>query len=163
MPLTPKQQAFVDNYLIDLNATQAAKRAGYSKRTAAKIGTENLHKPAIAKLIAAGIAKQAKRTEIDADYVLAKIRETIERCSQAEPVLREGKETGEFKFDATAVLKGAELLGRHLAMFTDKSTVDVKLVLQEMSDAELDAHCRQLAEKVGGTLPKNLITPTNGE
>ncbi|MFA5753528.1 MAG: terminase small subunit, partial [Bacteroidales bacterium] len=45
MKLTPKQKRFVDEYLIDLNATQAAIRAGYSERTARIIGAENLIKP----------------------------------------------------------------------------------------------------------------------
>ena len=51
MALTPKQRRFVDEYLIDLNATQAAIRAGYKKNTARQIGSENLSKPAIAKAI----------------------------------------------------------------------------------------------------------------
>ena len=162
MPLTAKQERFISEYLVDLNATQAAIRAGYSKRTAQRIGSENLFKPLIAAAIAAGKAKQAKRTEITADYVLTTIRDTIERCSQGEPVLRDGEETGEWTFNPNAVLKGAELLGRHLAMFTDKSTVDVNHGLQEMTDDQLEAHTRQLAEKVGGTLPLRLITPTDG-
>ncbi len=145
---------------IDLCATQAAIRAGYSEKTARSQGQRMLTNVDIAKAIAAGQAERGKRTKIDADYVLTKIKDTIERCSQAEPVLREGKETGEFRFDATAVLKGAELLGRHLAMFTDKAVVDMNHGLQEMDDTELEAHARRLAEKVGGTLPKNLITPT---
>ncbi len=49
--LTPKQQRFVEEYLIDLNATQAAIRAGYSEKTANEIGAENLAKPSIAKAI----------------------------------------------------------------------------------------------------------------
>lgn len=48
--LTDKQQRFVDEYLIDLNATQAAIRAGYSEKTAKEIGSENLTKPNIAKV-----------------------------------------------------------------------------------------------------------------
>jgi len=47
VPLTEKQLAFVDEYLVDLNATQAAIRAGYSSDTAASIGHENLTKPEI--------------------------------------------------------------------------------------------------------------------
>ncbi len=158
--LTPKQEMFAKEYLIDLSATQAAVRAGYSKRTARSQGQRLLTNVDIAKAIAAGQAKRGKRTEIDADYVLTTIRDTIERCKQAVPVLRDGEETGEWTFNPTAVLKGAELLGRHLAMFTDKAVVDVNHGLQEMTDTELEAHARRLAEKVGGTLPKNLITPT---
>ena len=69
--LTAKQQRFVEEYLIDLNATQAAIRAGYSKKTAGAIGVENLKKPLIAAAISEGRRKQAERTEITADKVLA--------------------------------------------------------------------------------------------
>jgi phage terminase small subunit len=71
--LTPKQKCFVQEYLIDLNATQAAIRAGYSEHTAKQIGTENLSKPAIADAIAAAQAKQSKRTEVTADRVVAEL------------------------------------------------------------------------------------------
>lgn len=122
MTLTDKQQRFVAEYLIDLNATQAAIRAGYSEKTARQIGEQNLSKLDIASAIQAAIKKRAERTQVDADYVLRTIVDTIERCKQAEPVRdREGEATGEYKFDAGAVLKGAELLGKHLKLFTDKT------------------------------------------
>ena len=68
--LTPKQKAFVDEYLIDLNATQAAIRAGYSTKTARKIGQENLTKPDIQTEIQKRIKDRKKRTEITQDFVL---------------------------------------------------------------------------------------------
>ena len=68
--LTAKQQAFVDEFQIDLNATQAAIRAGYSAKTARQIGAENLSKPAIKAAIARHRAERSERTKIDADYVL---------------------------------------------------------------------------------------------
>lgn len=68
--ITPKQQRFVDEYLVDLNATQAAIRAGYSIKTAGLIGSENLKKPYIQRAIEEGRAKQQQRTEITADRVL---------------------------------------------------------------------------------------------
>lgn len=71
--LTPKQRAFVREYLIDLNATQAAIRAGYSEDTARAIGHENLTKPDIAKAIEAAMALRAKRTDITADRVLQEL------------------------------------------------------------------------------------------
>lgn len=73
MSLTPKQQRFVDEYLVDLNATQAAIRAGYSERTAGKIGSENLAKPEIADAIAAAQKDRATRTQITADRVLQEL------------------------------------------------------------------------------------------
>jgi len=119
--LTPKQSLFVKEYLVDLNATQAAIRAGYSENTARAIGAENLTKPDIAAALSLAINARAAKVDISAEYVLQTIKNTIERCAQAEPVLdREGVPTGEYKFDSTAVLKGSELLGKYLKLFTDK-------------------------------------------
>lgn len=70
MKLTQKQKAFVAEYLIDLNATQAAIRAGYSKKTAGQIGDENLKKPVIAKAIQEAMKARSTRTEITQDMVL---------------------------------------------------------------------------------------------
>lgn len=71
--LTPRQQRFVDEYLIDLNATQAAIRAGYSAKTAYSIGDETLKKPEVAAAVAAAQAARSKRTEITADQVLQEL------------------------------------------------------------------------------------------
>ena len=129
--LTSKQRRFVDEYLIDLNATQAATRAGYSAKTAEQIGHQLLQKTSVAAAVQAAMEARSERTEITQDYVLNTIHETIERCSQAAPVLdRKGEPvhvetpSGDvvpaYTFDASNVLKGAELLGRHLKLFTDK-------------------------------------------
>lgn len=129
--LTPKQQRFVEEYLIDLNATQAAIRAGYSKKTAAVIGAENLIKPNIQKAIEVAQNKRAERTEITQDYVLSNIQKVIERCMQQEavqardgsPLLVQGPD-GDlaclFEFKENGALKGLELLGKHLGLFKDK-------------------------------------------
>jgi phage terminase small subunit len=76
--LTAKQQAFVNEYLIDLNATQAAIRAGYSKKTAAEMGAENLRKPQIAQAVAEAKEKRSERTQISADYVLMRLKQIDE-------------------------------------------------------------------------------------
>jgi len=68
--MTPKQEMFVKEYLIDLNATKAARRAGYSKKTAEVIGHENLRKPQIQKEIQKAMDKRSRRLEISADRVL---------------------------------------------------------------------------------------------
>lgn len=73
MALTAKQERFVAEYLIDLNATQAAIRAGYSEKSAHVIGPENLGKPIIAAAIAEAQAKRSERTQITQDMVLAEI------------------------------------------------------------------------------------------
>ena len=73
LKLTPKQRVFVEEYLVDLNATQAAIRAGYSKKTAQQMGAENLSKPLIAEAIAEAQAARSKRLQIDADWVLKRL------------------------------------------------------------------------------------------
>lgn len=73
--LTPKQQRFVEEYLIDLNATQAAIRAGYSEKTAKSIGQENLTKLDIARAIQEAQNKRTEQTQIDSTYVLKRLVE----------------------------------------------------------------------------------------
>lgn len=68
--LTPKQERFVEEYLVDLNATQAAIRAGYSAKTAEWIGPQLLGKTHVAEAVGAGRAALSKRTEITQDRVL---------------------------------------------------------------------------------------------
>lgn len=71
MALTARQQQFVAEYLIDLNATKAAIRAGYAAKTARVIGYENLTKPYIAEAIEAAMKARSERTEVTQDRVLA--------------------------------------------------------------------------------------------
>lgn len=73
MALNEKQKRFVEEYLVDLNATQAAIRAGYSAKSAASIGEENLRKPDIAAAIEAGRSEQQERTQVTADRVLQEL------------------------------------------------------------------------------------------
>ena len=151
--MTPKQQRFVEEYLVSLNATQAAIRAGYAKSGASVEGARLLANAKVAAAVAAAQAERSKRTEVTQDYVLATITETIERCKQAKPVkyrngnpvmidTPDGEIAPAYKFDAAAVLKGAELLGRHLAMFTDKLVT--KNAVEDMTDEELDARIAEL-------------------
>lgn len=110
--LSPKQQKFVTEYLIDLNATQAAIRSGYSPRTAQEQSSRLLSKAIIKEQLEEARKMQIEKTNVTVQYVLNNIIETIERCKQVAP--------GETKFDSGAVLKGNELLGKYLKMFTDK-------------------------------------------
>lgn len=129
--LNAKQQRFVDEYLIDLNATQAAIRAGYSEKTANQQGPRLLVNAGIQQAIEAGKAKREERTQITADYVLNTIVDTVERCKQAkpvfdrkgDPVLTETQQGGlaqAYVFDSKGVLKGCELLGRNLSLWKDR-------------------------------------------
>lgn len=124
--LTPKQQRFVEEYLIDLNATQAAIRSGYSEKTANEQGSRLLANVSISEAIAEAQNKRAERTEITQDYVLTNIQKVIERCMQVQQVdncltqTEDGELAQAFMFKEQGALKGLELLGKHLGMFKDK-------------------------------------------
>jgi phage terminase small subunit len=126
--LTMKQELFVQNYMIDLNATQAAIRAGYSEKTARKIGSENLSKPDISAAIQLAAIEQIDRTRIDADYVLAGAKEMFERCMQRVAVMEkiggEWVPTGEWKFDSSGAGKALKILGDHAQVNAFKGMVD---------------------------------------
>ena len=123
--LTLKQRRFVEEYLCDLNATQAAIRTGYSIKTARSQGQRLLTIADIQAEIQRLMAKRSEKTEITAEYVLGTIKDTVERCRQGMQVFdREGNPTGEWKFDPSSVMKGCELLGKHIKLFSDKLEVD---------------------------------------
>lgn len=104
--MNAKQQRFVAEYLIDLNATQAAIRAGYSEKTARSQGQRLLTNADVEKALAEQKGKRAERTEVTQDYVLTKIKEAVEASAT--------------DANQMAVFRGCELLGKHLGMFSDK-------------------------------------------
>jgi len=129
--LTDKQQRFVKEYLVDLNATQAAIRAGYKEKRAYQIGHENLRKPEIEVAVQDEMNKRSERTEVTQDFVLNGIVENIKRCEQAGPVLDrkgnqiyvntpDGKVAPAYTYDAKNALKGYDLLGKNLGLWTEK-------------------------------------------
>jgi len=118
--LTAKQKLFCKNYLIDLNATQAAIRAGYSKKTAHVIGPENLEKPILREYIQLQLKNKEKKVDISAEWVLENLKELCERCMQKTAVLdAQGKKTGVWRFDSRGANKSLELLGRYLSLFSE--------------------------------------------
>lgn len=127
--MTPKQQRFVDEYLIDLNATQAAIRAGYSAKTAGAIGDENLKKPEIAEAVSNAMEKRAERTQITADRVLAElgkigfadIRKLFTSGGSLLPV-------SDLDADAAACLSSIEITTRKVRGGDDDETENVSKV-----------------------------------
>ena len=113
--LTVKQALFVKHYLADLNATQAAIRAGYSKKTANVIGPENLAKPCIAEAVKKAMDKRAEKIGLSAETVLRDIKTIKEGCMLPGDA-----------YNPNAALKACELEGKHLKMFTDKHEVTGK-------------------------------------
>jgi len=121
MALTPKERRFIDEYLVDLNGTQAAIRAGYSKRRAKQTACELLDKPEVATAIAAAQAARSERTQITQDWVLDRLQEVVERSMQHEPVKdSQGNPTGEYTFQHAGANRALELLGKHLGMFRER-------------------------------------------
>ena len=116
--LTAKQERFCTEYIIDLNATQAAIRAGYSSKTANRIASENLSKPDIQRKIQELQQERAERTEITQDRVLKEL------AGIGFAPITKGK------IKAADKTKALELLGRHLGMFTDKLQIegDIKTI-----------------------------------
>lgn len=134
--MTAKQKLFCDEYLIDLNATQAAIRAGYSKKTAYSIGVENLKKPEIKKYIADRMAEKETKLIADQDEVLKYLTSVLRGKTQSEVVVVEGVGEGcsiartmEKAPDEKERLKAAELLGKRYGLYTEKveQAVDMEL------------------------------------
>ena len=134
--LTAKQQRFCDEYLIDLNATQAAIRAGYSKKTAYSIGNENLNKPELKKYIEERMEEKKKSLIADQDEVLKYLTSVLRGEGQEEMVVVEGQGDGYSR--ATVVsrdicpkdrMKAAELLGKRYSLFKDSVKLDVTPVV----------------------------------
>lgn len=132
--LTKKEEAFVREFLVDLNQAAAARRAGFSAKSAKEVGHQLMQRPHVANAIQAAMDQRAKRTEIDADTVL----KSIARIAKA-------AEDGE---DWNAALRGQELLGKHLKLFTDKTELSgpnggpIEIVSKEQRDAAVAAALR---------------------
>lgn len=121
--MTEKQKRFCDEYLIDLNATQAAIRAGYSEKNARNIASENLAKPNIKEYIDARMAEKQDSLIADQDEVLKYLTSVLRGNSQSSVLSLCGdgcQEVIEKKPDEKERLKAAELLGKRYGLYTDK-------------------------------------------
>ena len=139
--MTAKQKRFCDEYLIDLNATQAAIRAGYSKKTARAIANENLMKPYIKKYIDERMAQKEKELIADQDEVLKYLTAVMRGQTQSEIVVVEGCGDGFSEArtmgkapDEKERLKAAELLGKRYGLYTEKVEQQVDMDLNIVID-----------------------------
>lgn len=158
--LTAKQKRFIEEYLVDLNATQAAIRAGYSPHTAREIGCENLSKPHIRARVEKELAERSKRTGINQDRVIRELARialvnpvdvinmdeaTIKEMASADDTAailsvkvkkipsEEGTIT-EREIRMADKIKALELLGKHLGMFTDKFNINAEMAVKIVDD-----------------------------
>lgn len=133
--MNDKQQRFCEEYLIDLNATQAAIRAGYASKTAYSQGQRLLKNVEIAEHIAELKSNQSERTRITADKVLEELSKlgfaSMESCES---------------FKASDKLRALELIGKHIGMFKADADVDApalerldKILAEVKSDADRKA------------------------
>jgi len=149
--LTPKQERFCAEYLVDYNATQAAIRAGYSKKTAKQIGQENLTKPDLAEYIKKRMDEKEKALIADQDEVLKYLSAVMRREKTESVVVTLSKEVSAYEpvngtirkritreeipqiIDIPAKLsdanKAAELLGKAYRLYTDRVEQDVDMEL----------------------------------
>ncbi len=139
--MTAKQQRFCDEYLIDLNATQAAIRAGYSEKTANRIATENLSKPVIKEYIAARMDEKQSELIADQNEVLEYLTSVMRGKTKAEIVVVEN--IGDYMSEARRIekapdekerLKAAELLGKRYGLYTEKIEQQIDMELNVTVD-----------------------------
>lgn len=128
--MTPKQQNFVKEYLVDLNATQAAIRAGYSAKTASRIGPELLGKTCIQDAVQKERDDLANRTEITQESIMADI-EAIKRDAMQPVYDADGNKA---MLDHKAALKACELQGKRYGMFDDRLKVSGSVTLTLMNE-----------------------------
>lgn len=158
--MTKKQKRFIEEYLIDLNATQAAIRAGYKPGTAYSIGSENLKKPEIKAGIDKAMAERSKRTGINQDRILlelarigfAKITDVVDPKTGK---IKEGALEDDLACIQSIKIKPGEFgtereikmydkksalvdLGKHLGMFTGNSSAALDDEVVIVNDAPKD-------------------------
>ena len=126
--MTEKQKRFCDEYLIDLNATQAAIRAGYSKKTAKAIGCELLTKPDLSAYMQEQLDKIHEQKTADAQEVIEYLTSVMrgEHTEQALQLVGDGVQViCDINVSAKDRLKAAELIGKRYGIFTDKTDLNI--------------------------------------
>ena len=123
MKLTPKQQAFADYYITNGgNATDAALRAGYSKKTASEMGYENLNKPHIKHYLEEEMEKVAERNKWTVDKLIKKFQEVAAKCDNDE------------KFDSSGANKAFTEIGKLCGFYTEKIETTERHIVVEIED-----------------------------
>lgn len=158
--LTAKQELFVNEYLVDLNATAAYKRAGYKGqgRSAENAASQLLGNIGVQAAIKIGKDKRIERTKVDQDYVEEILTDTIRRCRQAVPVLdKQGKqvmvetENGElgalYAFDSVGVARCTDMLNKHVGYYAEDNAQ--KNPIHDLTDEQLQRYVERKAKEAG--------------
>lgn len=141
--LLPKEKYFCEEYIRSLNATDAARNAGYpDTKSLPSVAYELLTRPHVRAYVKHLMQLRSQITFVDAFYVVENLKVVLQRCMQAVPVMKfdpvqkrmvqevevdeVGNEIGVYTFDSTGANKSLELLGRHTGMFNDKLDMDIK-------------------------------------
>lgn len=131
--ITPKQERFCQEYIVDYNGAQAAVRAGYAANSARKTASRMLTNADILARVRELQREQTARLALTQDYVLQQLVDTYRCCREPEPVLVYDPdaggmvESGKYQFDSKGALRALELIGKHLGMYQDKLKLDAKL------------------------------------
>lgn len=135
---TIKEIRFIEGIVKHGNRAKAVKDAGFEYESMSKgasgVGYKLMNVDRIQDEVQMRLTERSERVKIDSDYVLKTIKKTIEKCAQAKPVIKgkkpvmintpDGRVAPAYTFDSQGVLKGCELLGKHLKLFTDKVEID---------------------------------------
>lgn len=147
-----RHESFIRAYAGEANffAAEAARRAGYSARTAKEKGYQLLCRRDVQARLTDLLTARRAASELSDEYVLDRLREIVDRCMQAVPVLdREGNRTGDWKFNPTGANKALELLGRHLGLWNDKLALQLT-----------EAKAREILERAAGVIVRHVKDPT---
>ncbi len=161
LDLSPKRQMFVREYLVDLNGTQAAIRAGYSPNTAQEQASRLLSQDMVARAVAILTTQRQEKLEIDAEWVLKNLVEVSQRCLQKIPVMtfdptaksmvqatdEEGRDV--WQFDSKGANQALQLIGKHIGMFSENINLNVKHSYEQLKDDELRATIQAEFERLG--------------
>lgn len=147
--LTPKQELFCQEYLKDLNGTQAYKRAGYKVKNDKVAQTQSsrlLSNVMISSRVKELMDIRAEENKINNDWVIKQLINVVEKSSQIKPVMiwnpdtKQMEESGEYEYDSNGVNKALELIGKHIGTFDPKHTT-IKLSAEKnllMQDQQLE-------------------------